>query len=288
MSEHPRTIQIYLPKGDPRGLRIAALTTSIVQVIEIPRALLEDFFAMSESRQVGVYYLIGDNESAQTSSVYIGQTGALGERLSSHHKTKEFWNRALVAVSLTNSFTQTHALFLEWMSIKFANEVGRYSVENGNSGSKPHTPAPLEADCLDHFEKIRTLLATLGQPVFEPLARPKDAVKKDELFYCKAAGTDAVGEYTSEGFVILKGSKGRGSVTDSFKKTSAYKQWQSLLETGVVKQEGDMRVFQRDYLLKSPSQAARLIVGNNMNGWLTWKTESGKTLDELKRQDAVS
>jgi hypothetical protein len=54
----------------------------------------------------------------------------------------------------------------------------------------------------------------------------------------------------------------------------------------VVKQEGDLRVFQRDYLLKSPSQAARLVVGNNMNGWLTWKTEAGKTLDELKRQDA--
>jgi hypothetical protein len=285
MDHRPQTIQIFLPKGDPRGLRVAALTTSIVQLIEVPRALLDDFFAMPESKQVGVYYLIGDNEAAQP-SVYIGQTGTLGERLSSHHKKKEFWNRALVAVSLTNSFTQTHALFLEWMSIKLANEVGRYSVENGNTGTKPHTPAPMEADCFDHFEKIRTLLATMGQPVFEPLARPKDAVKKDELFYCRAAGTDAVGEYTTEGFVILKGSKARTEVTDSFKKTSAYKLWQSLLDTGVVKQEGDLRVFQRDYLLKSPSQAARLVVGNNMNGWLTWKTESGKTLDELKRQDA--
>jgi hypothetical protein len=217
MLNRPQTIQIFLPKGDPRGLRVAALTTSIVQLIEVPRALLDDFFAMPESEQVGVYYLIGDNEAAQP-SVYIGQTGTLGERLSSHHKKKEFWNRALVAVSLTNSFTQTHALFLEWMSIKLANEVGRYSVENGNTGTKPHTPAPMEADCLDHVEKIRTLLATMGQPVFEPLARPKDAVKKDELFYCRAAGTDAVGEYTSEGFVILKGSKARAETTDSFKK----------------------------------------------------------------------
>lgn len=38
MTGRPRTIQTYLPSGDPRGIRVAELTTSIVRVIEVPRA----------------------------------------------------------------------------------------------------------------------------------------------------------------------------------------------------------------------------------------------------------
>ena len=36
MSPTPKTIQIFLPGGDPRGIRIAEITTRIVQVIEAP------------------------------------------------------------------------------------------------------------------------------------------------------------------------------------------------------------------------------------------------------------
>lgn len=32
----PKTIQIFLPSGDPRGIRIAEVTTRIVQVVEVP------------------------------------------------------------------------------------------------------------------------------------------------------------------------------------------------------------------------------------------------------------
>lgn len=37
MSATPKTIQIFLPGGDPRGIRIAEITTRIVQVFEIPQ-----------------------------------------------------------------------------------------------------------------------------------------------------------------------------------------------------------------------------------------------------------
>ena len=63
MSAAPKTIQIFLPSGDPRGIRIAEITTRIVQAIEIPRSLLHDFLKMPESEKVGLYYLIGDSNS---------------------------------------------------------------------------------------------------------------------------------------------------------------------------------------------------------------------------------
>jgi hypothetical protein len=33
MSSAPKTIQIFLPSGDPHGIRIAEITTRILQVI---------------------------------------------------------------------------------------------------------------------------------------------------------------------------------------------------------------------------------------------------------------
>ena len=50
----PKTIQIFLPHGDPQGIRVAEITTRIVQVIEIPRSLVGEFLKMPESDQVAV------------------------------------------------------------------------------------------------------------------------------------------------------------------------------------------------------------------------------------------
>lgn len=283
----PRTIQIYLPSGDPRAIRVAELTTSIVRVIEVPRALLDEFLAMPEAKQVGLYFLIGDEDQDFTAA-YIGQSGNVGGRIAEHHKQKEFWNRAMVVVSLTNSFTQTHTLFLEWCAIKYANEAGRYNIQNGNGGSKPHTPAPLEADCWEIFDTLRTLIATLGQPVMEPLVRGADQTSADDYLYCRASNYDAVGQYTEEGLVVLKGSEARIRLTPNMAGGALGKRRQALVEDGALKEEGDAYVFQRDVLFKSPSGASDIVVGASTNGWIVWKNKDGKTLDELKRQPAAA
>ena len=90
-----KTIQIYLPKGNPRGLRLAEMTTRTVRLIEIPRIHIDDFFAMQDANQVGLYFLIGDTDSIDKPLLYIGQTGDLKARLNQHHK-KDFWTRAFV------------------------------------------------------------------------------------------------------------------------------------------------------------------------------------------------
>lgn len=279
MMARPRTIQIYLPKGDPRGLRVAELTTSIVRVIEVPRKLLDQFLEMPEAKQVAVYFLINDDEDQDYPAVYIGQTGGAGQRLVDHHKLKEFWNRALVVVSLTNSLTQTHALYLEWLGIKKANEAKRYKVENGNAGTKPHTPAPMEADCQEVFETMSTLIATLGQPVFESFIK-----EKTEQFFLRSTKYEAVGQYTEEGMVVLAGSKARKDIATSMANTPLVPKRQSLVDDGALKLEGDFYVFQRDVLFKSPSGAAAMVRGASSNGWVEWASKDGKTLDELKRQ----
>ncbi|MCW2312208.1 GIY-YIG nuclease family protein [Rhodoferax antarcticus] len=126
-------------------MRVAEITTRIVRVIEVPRSQLADFLKTPEALQVGVYFLMGELSEAGLPRAYIGQSGNVGKRLTEQNRDKDFWNRALVVISLTNSMTQTHALFLEWFAIAEATKAGRYSLENGNTGSQPNTPAPLQA-----------------------------------------------------------------------------------------------------------------------------------------------
>lgn len=284
MNSTPKTIQIFLPGGDPRGIRVAEITTRIVQVIEVPRSLLQDFLKMPESDQVALYFLFGEAEDGAEQKVYIGQTGDLRARLVKHNKEKEFWERALMLISRTNSLTQTHALFLEWYCIQASRKAGRYADENGNSGSKPHTPAPLEADCLEIFSTGHALLATLGYPLFDPVAKPASESKTDELFYCRASGANGTGIYTQEGFVVLKDSIGRKENVPSIVGMPGERLRARLLESGVTRIEGDTVVFNRDHLFRSPSMAALALMGRTCNGWIDWKTKDGKTLDAVKRQ----
>lgn len=288
MSFHPQTIQIFLPTGDPQGIRVASITTRIVQVIDVPRSLLPEFLKMPEAAQVGLYFLIGESEGGDQPQVYIGQSGSLAERLATHNQKKEFWNRALVAISLTNNLTSTHASFLEWLSIAKAHDARRYALENGNAGIRPHTPAPLRAECTELHDTIRTLLATLGYPVFEPLARTGTQAEDAELFYCRASGADARGLFTEEGFVVLKGSNGRVETAPSFS-GGGYPQVRARLrEQGVIVERDGRLHFERDHLFTSPSAAAACVTGRTANGWVDWKDAQGRTLSEARGTPGAS
>jgi predicted GIY-YIG superfamily endonuclease len=280
----PQTIQIFLPAGDPSGLRTAEITTHIVRVFEVPRSLLDEFLKTDESRQVGIYLLVGQGDDATDPGLYIGQSSNVGARLVQHNQNKDFWTRTLVAVSLTNSFTQTHTVFLEWHAIREAKVAGRYRLENGTAGSQPYTPAPLKADCLEIFDTLRVLVATLGHPVFEPLAKPAEGPTEQPLFFCTASGTNGRGMYTPEGFVVFKGSVGRLENVKSIKGTAGENLRQRLLDTGVMRPEGATVIFERDHLFRSPSMAALALLGRTCNGWTDWKDIQGRTLDQVVRQ----
>lgn len=275
--KQPRTIQIFLPNGDPSGIRVAEVTTSIVRLIEVPRNQVGEFLKMLEAHQVGLYFLVGRENQDE---VYIGQSGDVGHRLGQHLKDdSKDWERALVLISLTNNLTQTHVLYLESLSIEKARQCGRYELVNGNRGQKPHTPIPLKADC-DEIHRVGSLLlATLGYPIFEALVDAEEAAT-EEVFYCKRGGVDAKAFYTNEGMVILKGSSAPYVPKRKTTQPRLIAQRDSLLEKGVLAKDGDNVVFQKDYLFKTPSGASCLLVLGATNGWKEWKTQHGQTLDD--------
>lgn len=55
-----KTIQIFLPDGEPRGIRIAEITTRIIQAVQVPRARLDRVMSRPELAHIGAYFLFGE------------------------------------------------------------------------------------------------------------------------------------------------------------------------------------------------------------------------------------
>jgi Domain of unknown function (DUF4357)/GIY-YIG catalytic domain len=281
-SPHAKTLQIFLPTGEPRGIRIAELTTRIVQAVLIPRSELTTAKTRPELDHLAVYFLFGDSEDAAKSIVYVGQTEDVRKRLDYHNSTKDFWQTAIMVISKTHSFTQAHIRYLEWYCITKAKEIGRYFLENDQTPTRPFIPEPMEADLLDSFETLTTLVATLGYPVFEPIIKNDSA----EQFFLKGKDAEAVGELVEDGFVVRAGAIARMEIVPSAQDTVPAMR-KKLIESGVlVPEEGHLR-FAQDYLFNTPSGAAAVVLGRTSNGWVEWKSKDGKTLNEVKRAEVV-
>ena len=277
-----KTIQIYLPGGQPRGVRIAEITTRILQVVVSPRTQLESVFTRPEIRFPAIYFLVGELEDQAKPVVYIGQTEDLVTRLRNHDSKKEFWKSVAFAISKTHSFTQTHLRFLEWYCIARAKDAGRFHLVNGNEGSEPYTPEPMKADLLDSFETMGILLSALGFPLFEPLVQPPTPGRPQEIVYCRGPAANGRGELVDDGFVVFKGSLAREEVAPSAQKTLIGIR-QQLTEAGIVTADGESLRFVEDYLFDTPSGASSFVLGRSSNGWTEWKNESGARLSDLKR-----
>tara|TARA_B110000503_G_C7166489_1_gene422114 strand:+ start:3869 stop:4711 length:843 start_codon:yes stop_codon:yes gene_type:complete len=278
MSMSGKTIQIFLPDGNPRSVKIAEITSRTVSAILIPRSKLDEAAKRPELDSVGVYLLFGEDESKN--QVYIGEAENCLQRLKQHNKGKDFWTHAITFVSKTNFFTKTHIKYLEWLCCDFATRTNRYSLENGNTPGKPHLSESVEADLYDNFETMKILASTLGYPIFDEIKKPKTT----EIIYCKGKDAFAKGEYIEDGVIVFKG--GKCNLIES--KTAG--SWvagtrQKLIDTGVLVEENGVFVFTKDHIFPSPSAAAATVLARRANGWTEWKYKNKETLDQVKRQN---
>lgn len=277
-----KTIQIYMPDGAPTSIRIAEITTRIVQVILIPRNKLNEMGLREEAKNVGIYFLFGKSDTDGKPNVYIGEAENCYERLKQHNRDtkKDFWNVAVVVVSRTGSFTKSHVKYLESYCYKQAMSIGRYHIENGNIPTQSSLPEPMIADLMDNYETMKTLLSALGYTIFEQVVNEE----MKEIFYCKGKDANARGEYTNEGFVVFKGSV-CNLIESASVGSSIGNMRKELIGNQILAQQENVLVFIENHIFSSPSAAAGAVLARRANGWRAWKDENGRTLDQLKRQE---
>jgi len=92
------TIKLFLPTGDPQGLKVAKLSNWNGKALAAPRSELKELLARDEMEQPGVYCLTGTDDATSRPVAYIGEAETLGDRLRLH-RDKDFWVQANVFLS---------------------------------------------------------------------------------------------------------------------------------------------------------------------------------------------
>ena len=287
MSTNPKTIQIFLPNGDPNGIKIATIRTRNIEVIYFSRNNLENLSKIMEKRnKVGIYFLIGFNEDKDQNEIYIGEAEDVIERLKQHNRNKDFWQNGYFVVDNNGLLTKSHIKYLENITYNKIKEAGKIVVNNETEPTKSYVDETIEADLNgDILETIKILLSLLiGDNIFEKIEKISN--KKDgDIFICKNnKGCYAEGKYIKNGFLVFDGAKCNLQVTGSFNGGSESKMRNFLIDNKILIQKDNFYILQKDYLFKSPSMASSTILGMRSNGWLWWKNKNEKTLDEVYRR----
>ena len=272
------TIKLFLPTGDPQGLKVAELSNWNGKALAAPRSELKELLAREEMEQPGIYCLTGTDNETNRPAAYIGEAETLGDRLRSHRE-KDFWVQANVFLSKDENLTKSHTRYLEGRLIDEARKAGRWQLVNGQ-GSGAKLPESDRAEMEVFFGKIAQLLPLLGCDLFG-VAR---AVVTQQPLVCEIKGLRAFGYRTPAGFLVLKNSEAVAELRPSAAKHAP---WMAALQRQLVT-EGDLApadgklVFARDTEFSSPSRAAAIIRGGNANGQTEWRDAAGRTLKELE------
>ena len=264
---------------------------------KIPR----DYFAQSDSiketKNNGIYFMIGVDEESDQPAVYVGQArqrsngqGLLG-RIVEPHNSITYWKEAILLTTRDDYFGPTELCYLEHKLYKIAKEAKRYLVTNGNTPSIGNPTEEKQCELDEFIEYAKLVISAMGYKFLIPIVpemikrkmSAQDVGVKEQqesdgigphIFKMSYNGANATAALTDDGVVLLQGSSINEAMTNTCPET--VKKNREIYADKII--DG---VLQEDVLFKSPSGAATFVAGAHVNGKTYWQSENGKTIGEL-------
>lgn len=173
----PFTIHIFVPDGDPEGVRIIDRMNWTGVGLVFPRIKWPEIKLRPEFARTGVYILVGyKGQTDDLPTIYIGQADGVKNRLESHYNSKDFWNWAIVFVSTGGGLNRAHVTWLEYALVNRANQTKGCYLDNGNAPQEPAMTEAEKADTQGFMKEILQILPLVGLRAFEfpkAVATPK-------------------------------------------------------------------------------------------------------------------
>ncbi len=280
------SIQIFLPDGNPDGVRLVYKSHWTGIAVASPRAGYAGLrLDRDELRRPGVYVLIGPAEDLRYETrIYVGESEDPQKRIDSHHASKDFWNRLVVFASFGQALNKATIRYLEARLLTLAAGAGRSELDNGTAPGVPPLSEPDTADADAFLADMLVIFPILGINAFDRLEQTATGSRLE----LEGPNTQAVGAEVEEGFVVFAGALGRATMVDSMPG------WAANLRASLVQSEilapveggGSLRLT-TDHIFSSPSAAAAVLLGRSAAGPLEWKHPSGNTLRQI-REHAVA
>lgn len=299
------TVFVELSRDNPYEFRkayIPHITVVGLASPRLPKGSLTALLGDPLSQRPGTYILVDDANTA-----YIGSSENVALRLKQHISRKEFWTSVYVLVSSQDGgLNIAHSKYLESRLIRKAQDVGRCTLNNGNTPSVNMLGAYDTQIAESFLSTAMLIIPTLGVRIFQPVERTSPApvpsrapaptttlsqvqttggTTHGTVFVTHRKGVSAKGVLEADGkrFRVLKGS-GLHPASNGSASCKTYEDFQTrlLVEGAVVRDTvtGEM-TFVADYVFRTPSSAAGTVHGVSKNGYTSWKDVNGNTLGQV-------
>lgn len=272
-----KKLEMIYHNGQPDGIRSIRRNLSTMTTYVIPRLLLSEVKNISGINRPGIYYLINEDDGNKIVQLYIGQTRNGITRLDDHNRSKDFWNKAIMFLAESKTFTLDMISGLEKFAIIKAQESKRYKVEN-NIVPKYEIDEYDLAAVEEIYDEIQFIMATQGYK----MNNAKSTLNETDILHTTQNGIMAFGVYNGEKFEVLDGSQINLDKPAHLQRYNRQRE-ELISQQSIVNADGK-------YILKvtvdfdTPSGASNFVLGGSTNGWVEWKNKDGKTLDELYRK----
>lgn len=164
----PFTIRIFVPDGDPEGVRLIDRMNWTGLGFVFPRAKWREIRHRPEMLRIGIYILVGyRGEDDDLPTIYVGQADGIRERIDKHVATKDFWDWGMVFVSNSGGLNRAHVTWLEHALVRRAAEARRCHLDNGNAPQEPALSEAEKADTQGFLKEILQILPLAGLRAFE-------------------------------------------------------------------------------------------------------------------------
>jgi hypothetical protein len=196
MANDPFTIRIFVPDGDPEGVRIIDRMNWTGLGIVFPREKWPATKQRAEFSQPGVYVLTGyRGADDQLPTVYIGEGDVLRSRIDAHFQNKDFWDRGIVFTASNNSLNKAHVRWLESALVSRAVQAQRCILDNGTEPQQVGLSEAERADTEGFLREVLQILPLVGLRAFEipkPVATPQTSVAAPVVAALGTATLDTV------------------------------------------------------------------------------------------------
>lgn len=307
----PFSIRIFVPSGDPEGVRIVSRDDWPGKAIVFPRELLGEVKGRLEYKQPGVYLLAGGKK------LYIGEGDPVGKRLDDHFREKTFWKKAVFFTAEGGRLNKAHVQHLESRLVALAGAAGLAELDNGN---QPLTPALSEeeyASAENFLRELLLMLPLLGfwhfdddreeeaeaeiQEETERQTVARQGGKRANIYsalprggsfqFHSSTGMKATLELVEGGVLVKANSEAVLEARQHFEihAASYAAKRRELIESRILLPEKDRYRFSEDQFFSSASAAASVIAGQNHNAdhWISDnKTNLGDLLRKARAKQA--
>jgi len=283
-----KKLTMFMLDGTEYGPRIAEIGNWVGKAFYSPRTMISQVINRPEFDNPGIYCLKSNSDSeSYQEKIYIGEAENVKTRIKQHlQSSKKDFVEMIFFISKDDLLTKTQIKYLESRLVQLAIDSKTAEIENGNT---PSLPTLHEADISDmeyFLDQLKLILPVMGFRflISSIVKQPENNTPQEQkkIFLKIKRSTITANMYiNNQGFIVTKGSLAKKNLSKSC--TITYRKLrQKLLDTEILKDNGEFYEFVEDTIFSSASAASNMILGRNSNGYTEWVSENGTPLKELE------